>query len=420
MRYIILFFVFISACTANGQSITKHTLFLGNSYTGVNNLPQMVADVATSMGDTLIFDSNAPGGQTLQGHSTNATSLAKIAAGNWDYVVLQEQSQLPSFPIGQVETSVFPYAQILDNHINAQNPCAETVFYMTWGRKNGDASNCASWPPVCTYEGMDDLLNDRYRTMADDNNAIISPVGAVWKYIRENFPLIDLYQSDESHPSVAGTYAAACTFYSALFQKDPTLIPFNSSLSSVDAANIRTAAKLIVYDNLMEWHIGEYDPVANFTYTISNDNQVEFSNNSVNATTFHWNFGDGETSSGNNPTHTYLTSGTYTIQLTANKCGISDTTFQTVNITITLGVSEINQTNLNIYPNPVSTTLNLERDLPNEITYIIVSVTGQVLQKGIINNSEINVSSFPEGIYFLQLFDKGKPLGQQKFIKVGE
>ncbi|MBK8702202.1 MAG: T9SS type A sorting domain-containing protein [Saprospiraceae bacterium] len=420
MKYIIVFFVLISCSIANGQSITKRALFLGNSYTGVNNLPQMVADVTTSTGDTLIFGSNTPGGYTLQGHSTNATSLAKIAVGNWDYVVLQEQSQNPSFPISQVETNVFPYAHFLDSIINAENLCGETVFYMTWGRKNGDASNCASWPPVCTYSGMDSLLNLRYRMMADSNNAIVSPVGAVWKYIRQNFPLIDLYQSDESHPSVAGTYAAACSFYTALFRKDPTAITFNSTLSTTDAANIRTAAKLIVYDSLMNWHIGAYDPLANFTYSISNGNQVSFTNSSLNATNFNWNFGDGGTSASNNPTYTYLATGTYTIQLIANKCGISNTTFQTINITIPVGVNEISQTNnLNIFPNPVTTILNVKQDLSNKITYKIVSITGQETQTGIINNSEkqINVSLLSEGIYFLQLFDNNKSLGQQKFVK---
>ncbi len=420
MKIIIAFVVLISCSIANGQSITKRALFLGNSYTEVNNLPQMVADVSTSTGDTLLFDSNTPGGYTLQGHSTNAISLAKIAKGNWDYVVLQEQSQYPSFPISQVEKEVFPYAHFLDSVINAKNPCGETVFYMTWGRKNGDASNCASWPPVCTYLGMDSLLNLRYRMMADSNNAILSPVGAVWKYIRQNFPLIELYLSDESHPSVAGTYAAACCFYTTLFRKDPTAITFNSTLSSSDAANIRAAAKLIVYDSLMNWHIGEYGPLANFTYAILNGNQVAFTNSSLNAISFNWNFGDGGTSTDNNPTHTYLTTGTYITQLIANKCGISDTTFQTINITIPNGVNEISQTNnINIYPNPVTTILNVKHDFSNKITYKIVSITGQEMQTGIINNSEkqINVSFLSEGIYFLQLFDDNKSLRQHKFVK---
>ena len=74
---------------------TKNILFLGNSYTAVNNLPQMFADVAGSAGHTAITDFNAPGGYTLQGHSTNATSLSKITSGGWDFVVLQEQSQHP-------------------------------------------------------------------------------------------------------------------------------------------------------------------------------------------------------------------------------------------------------------------------------------------------------------------------------------
>ena len=122
----------------------KKVLFLGNSYTAYNNLPQLVADVALSAGDTVVFSSNTPGGYTFQGHSTNATSLSLLAAGDWDHVVLQEQSQLPSFPQGQVQTSCFPFARALDSIAQSLNPCVKTIFYMTWGRKNGDASNCAT------------------------------------------------------------------------------------------------------------------------------------------------------------------------------------------------------------------------------------------------------------------------------------
>ena len=207
-------------------SSQAHTrvLFIGNSYTGVNNLPQIVYDVCLSAGDTIQFSSNSPGGTTFQQHVSNTTTEAEIKLGNWDFVVLQEQSQLPSFPINQVQSQCFPYAAMLNDSIEKYNPCAETVFYMTWGRKNGDASNCSSWPPVCTYAGMDSLLHLRYMTMAADNQSIVSPVGAVWNYVRSNFPSINLYQSDESHPSLAGSYLAACTFYTSLLRKNPLLI----------------------------------------------------------------------------------------------------------------------------------------------------------------------------------------------------
>jgi hypothetical protein len=68
-----------------------------------------------------------------------------------------------------------------------------------------------------------------------------------------------LYQADESHPSVFGTYAGACAFYASIFRKDPALCTFNSVLSSTDADNIKNAASAVVFDSLLEWHIGEYD-----------------------------------------------------------------------------------------------------------------------------------------------------------------
>ena len=403
------------------QSQTKRVLFLGNSYTYVNNLPQLLADFALAGGDTIIFDSNTPGGYTFQGHSTNATSLAKISAGNWDFVVLQEQSQMPSFPIGQVETDVFPYARYLDSMIHLQNPCAETVFYMTWGRKNGDASNCSFWPPVCTYEGMDSLLNLRYRMMADSNNTIISPVGAVWKYIRQNYPLIELYQSDASHPSVAGTFAAACSFYAALLRKDPTQINYNSSLTLSEASAIKNAAKVIVYDQLPEWHIGEYDPHANFAFSDNGGGTFSFTNSSLNATDYYWSFGDGNTSASANPTHTYSSSGTYNVVLTAEKCGLQDTmNLQVLVSTINIDDEKTPMCNIELFPNPANNnvTLKLNVDEVNK-HFFIYDYKGSVVMNGKTNSklTSINLSELNDGIYFLRLENNSNQFF--KIVKTG-
>src|SRR6186713_317667 len=75
--------------------VSYRVLFLGNSYTAVNNLPQIIHDVALSAGDTLVFDSYAPGGYQLMDHSIDVTSQNKIMTGGWDYVVIQGQSQEP-------------------------------------------------------------------------------------------------------------------------------------------------------------------------------------------------------------------------------------------------------------------------------------------------------------------------------------
>jgi hypothetical protein len=412
MKHFKLIVLIILSAITFGQAQTKSVLFLGNSYTYVNNLPQMLSDVANSTGDTVLFDSNTPGGYTLQGHSGNTTSLSKIAAGNWDFVVLQEQSQLPSFPDSQVELDVFPYARFLDSTIRYHNPCGETVFYMTWGRKNGDASNCAFWPPVCTYLGMDSLLNLRYHIMADTNNAILSPVGAVWKYIRQNYPLINLYQPDESHPSVAGTYAAACTFYTTIFRKDPTTITFNSTLSAADATAIKDATKNIVYNALLNWHIGEYDPLADFNYLLTGTNEITFSNTSVNAASFFWDFGDGATSTSVNPIHTYSSTGSYVATLISTECGISDSITQVITV-LPMGLTEENNktSQISCSPNPANAQIIIKST--NEDQLCIYTILGEILFTQKVKEITLDISNYPKGVYFIRN-EKGNAI---KFVK---
>jgi PKD repeat protein len=415
---IVVSFLFLGLLSL-AQTSTKKVLFLGNSYTSVNNLPQMIKDVALSVNDTVVFDVNAPGGYTFQGHSTNTVSLNKIMAGIWDYVVLQEQSQMPSFPDQQVATDVFPYARALDSVITQYNICSETIFYMTWGRKNGDASNCSFWPPVCTYNGMDSLLNLRYQMMAEQNTAIVSPVGEVWNYVRTNHPEIELYSSDESHPSVAGTYLAACTFYSTIFRKDPTLINFFSTLSTVDAIKIQNAVKLKVYDSLMNWNIGLYDLNADFSYSPVSSNEFSFINNSTASYALLWDFGDGNTSIDTNPIHQYSQPGVYEVVLTIDYCGKTDSISKTINVDA-LNISENQQDSWKVYPNPVNHILQvdyLEMDASN---FLIYNGLGEIVLNGNLTfgTNKISTDQLNQGVYYIELNNSSFACGRVKFIKM--
>jgi len=226
-------------------------LFLGNSYTDVNNLPGLVKQVCGSVGDEITYSASMPGGCTFQQHLSQ--SMSYIKEGGWDYVVLQEQSQLPSFPIGQFMNESYPYAKQLCDSIRKYNTNAQIVFYMTWGRKYGDQQNAQYYSVLGTYEGMDSLLYARYMMMAEDNEAIVSPVGALWHYIRDNHSDIELYQSDNSHPSLAGSYAAACSFYTIFTRKSPLQITVNCGVEDAIANTIRQAAQTVVFDSLNKW-----------------------------------------------------------------------------------------------------------------------------------------------------------------------
>jgi hypothetical protein len=363
---LLLCLLFVTTTTALGQTI-PNVLFIGNSYTQVNNLPQMTTDVARSLGHEMLWSSNTPGGCTFSQHCTNQ-SMTLICNGGWDFVVLQEQSQYPSFPQSQVEAEVFPYAARLVDSVYAVNPCAEPMFYMTWGRKNGDADNAPVFPVLGTYEGMDSMLYLRYMQMAADNDASVCPVGRVWRNLRDNHPEIELYQSDGSHPSIAGTYAAACAFAVMFFGDDPTNISYiPPTLNPQVAETIRQAVKKVVYNHLTDWQ----RKLPQVTVEVESINGLDatFIAHPTHTDTLVWDFGDGTTASTTDSlvSHTYADSGDYTVTLVATRHCLTDTALLAIHITtsdLRIPTSDLRTptSDLTVYPNPtaVQPTITLD------------------------------------------------------------
>jgi PKD repeat protein len=412
-----IFFSFVLSVFIIGlQAQDLKVLFIGNSYTAVNDLPNLFKNLALSTGDHITISSNTPGGSTFQNHCSNQ-SATLIQQGGWDYVVLQEQSQLPSFPISQVQTQCFPYAIQLNQMVETNSPCGETVFYMTWGRKYGDPDNAVSFPPLATYEGMDSLLYERYMQMTQDNNAIVSPVGRVWRYLRTNHPEIELYDTDNSHPSLAGSYAAACSFYTTILRKDPTLTTYNPGITPNVAQTIQNAVKTVVFDSLSMWYIGERNLETDFSYS-DNSGFSNLTQNTNNTTTYHWDFGNGDYSTDVTPTYSYDSSGVYTVTLIAtDECGqesvkVREITASEVNVVVY-------ESDILIYPNPVNNILYIENQhIEQSFVTSIFDITGKkVYENRTASNEEtIDISYLNSGIYIIKMEEKGK-INYSKIIK---
>jgi PKD repeat protein len=76
-------------------------------------------------------------------------------------------------------------------------------------------------------------------------------------------------------------------------------------------------------------------PTVSFTFSGSNTAApatVIFINNSTNASSYLWDFGDSTASILPNPSHTYLKGGNYTVKLTATGTGGTNTQTQTITI----------------------------------------------------------------------------------------
>jgi hypothetical protein len=70
-------------------------LFIGNSFTARNNLPGLIAQLAAGRGKSIQHHLITAGGASLRTHWNAGEALRTIQHGQYDYVVLQEQSTLP-------------------------------------------------------------------------------------------------------------------------------------------------------------------------------------------------------------------------------------------------------------------------------------------------------------------------------------
>lgn len=226
---ILLFIASITYC-----SDTTKVLFVGNSYTYFNDLPDLFKQLSQSSGKNVITDMSAPGGYTLDQHYTTQATLNKINSQSWNYVVLQEQSQYPTIEYYRIHFTNI-YAVRLDSVIKANS--SQTMFYMTWGRKIGGQQCIGNYcSTVFTdYFHMQDSLSSAYTQISQMLNAKLSPVGLAWKKALIQDPNADLWDMDGSHPSIRGSYLAACMFYVTVFNESPEGLHFYAGLDSIEA-----------------------------------------------------------------------------------------------------------------------------------------------------------------------------------------
>lgn len=136
-------------------------------------------------------------------------------------------------------------------------------------------------------------------------------------------------------------------------------------------------------------------------------------------TSWLWDFGDGNTSTVQNPTYQYTATGNYLVCLTvANNGGCNDTYCDSVYYNSTVGISEQNSSSMVIYPNPANDFVTIE-SLNMAIDEIVIyDITGKI-RKSILpttNTIKVNVSNLSDGVYFIKLNSKEESI-TRKFIK---
>jgi len=205
------------------SEVPHKALFIGNSFTARNNLPELITQLARARGKELSYRLISASGASLRMHWNKGEARKAITEGHYDVVVLQEQSTLPIKNAKRMHENI----RLFDEPI--KNAGAKTVLYLTWARQHAPESQQA--------------ITDAYTSIGNELGATVVPAGVAWKNFLSKHEQPVLHDRDKSHPTLAGSYLAACVFLAVLFKENPVGVDGEiHGLSAKDLALLQKAA----------------------------------------------------------------------------------------------------------------------------------------------------------------------------------
>jgi hypothetical protein len=213
---------------ARATAAAVHALFIGNSYTGFNDLPHMVQRIAEEVpnGPELRATKIANPGWDLSRHWEQTDTRAALAGGGFTHVVLQGHSLTALEHRDQFEE----YARRFDGEIDRVG--ARTVLYETWARRPGSAVYRTEHLAASPVD-MQARVSECYVQLARSIDADLAPVGRAFLLAQQRLgDDVTLFRADGHHPTPDGTFLAASVIYAAITRGDPrqsTWRPFGMS-----------------------------------------------------------------------------------------------------------------------------------------------------------------------------------------------
>jgi len=209
-------------------------LFIGNSYTFYNNLPQMVLDLADSAGMRIEVEAVTEGGAWLRDHRRSGTAGQRLRTGDFDYVVIQEQSAVSS-DTNLAREEMYPAAIAFASDAAATG--TTLVLFETWGHLSGFSGTGHS-----SYQSMQNAINSTYHELSELLGKPLAPVGEAWQISLVSARGIRLHQSDRSHPTLEGSYLAALVITATITGESPESMTADLGVSTAVANLLRQYA----------------------------------------------------------------------------------------------------------------------------------------------------------------------------------
>lgn len=144
--------------------------------------------------------------------------------------------------------------------------------------------------------------------------------------------------------------------------------------------------------------------IAAFTHTV-NGVSVTFNTASTLTVAYNWDFGNGQNSTASNPTVTYNSNGSYTVQLIATHPCYEDTSYAVINIyEVGLHALKVNG-DVEVYPNPSKGLISIKGNETRVFQVNVLNTEGKEVYaiEAVAGTTFIDISTLPKGLYLLKL-----------------
>ena len=214
-------------------------LFVGNSLTFVNDVPDLVQKLAasTAMQARLTVHSVTGGGARLEDHWRRGEAARALRKRRPGVLVIQGQSTEPL----NAAADFARYATLLKAEADAVG--ARTILFQTWARPPGDPfySRPASGGSPAAMQAR---LNQAYDSLALELNVDVARVGEAFSLVQRQSPEIPLLDGSQ-HATRAGSYLAAAVIFRALHRSSPVGASFTAGLPQATASALQRAADAV-------------------------------------------------------------------------------------------------------------------------------------------------------------------------------
>lgn len=392
----------------------KHkVLFIGNSITYFNDMPQVFRDIADQKGDSVALTMYAPGGTGFQNHYIDPNVFNHFRQGGWEVIVLQPGSnESVGVPPTQPRPLTLQQARVLIDSARHYNPCARILFYeISYGIYGTSAAN------VTQYNTFMDHIRTTANYLADSTGLSFAPVGETFRCVWNRDPLTLLWQAPgDIHPNAKGSYMASCVFYASIFHKPSAGNTIYNGNTVADAQYYQHVADSVVLQHQTQWRIDSNWHRAQFTNTI-NQRTLQSQSQTQGHDSLKWFLPGLPPQNSNQITHTFDQPGTYTIQLVAYFGACTDTLTRQVIIGGSTGIaSPDGLLQVQLYPNPVSRMLWLQLPVNlRQFTVQLRDARGRLVLEA-RHTASLDLGGQPAGLYLIQVTDQQS--GRQYYGKV--